>query len=291
MRNKLTLCIFCLIVGMLSSCKTQYLDVTGIAYQSLRPTKEVNNKTEIPKDAKIIVKYIIGTSGVLNVVVQNNTDKIMTIDRTKSFFRGASGNSIPYYDPVVRTSTQSTTSGNTSGGSVNLGSVASAVGIGGVLGTALNGVNVGGSNTTATTNTNTTYFVDQPQISIAPYGSASMGRSFDISGVGTDFLKAANATSTSDVNNIFTPQQTYATCNICISYSIDDGNKYETIITDIYANTLLVNKVWNKGMVNEALRNLYQNKKDALTENWYILYFASNKPAYKAKTTEIINYK
>lgn len=256
MRKKLTHCIFCLMIVMLSSCKTQYLDVTGIAYQSLRPTKEVNNNSEIPKDAKIIVKYIIGIHGGLNVIVQNNTDKILTIDRTKSFFRDASGNSVPYYDSVVRTTTQSTTSGNTSGGSVHPDS-----------------------------------FVNQPQISIAPHGSASMGRSFDVSSVGTDFLEAANTTSTSDVNNTFTPQQTYATCNICISYSVDDGNKYETIITDIYANTLLVYKVWNKGMVNEALRNLYQNKKDALAENWYILYFASNKPAYKAKTTEIINYK
>lgn len=64
----------------------------------------------------------------------------MTIDRTKSFFRNQSGNSVPY-------------------------------------------------------------IVDQPQISIAPHGQASMGRTFMIEGVGLLFLSQAVTSSYNDVKD------------------------------------------------------------------------------------------
>lgn len=282
-----------LAAGMLSSCSTQYLNVTGVAYQSIRSKTPVAGRYDIPQDATIILSCQVGPNGTFDVLVQNNTDKIMTIDRTKSFFRNQTGNSLPYYDPTVRVQSQSTMVGGETGASVNLGNVAAAAGIGGALGTALGGVNVGGSKSNATTNTNTTYIVDQPQISIAPHGQASMGRTFMIEGVGLAFLSQAVTSSSNDVSNVFTPTQTYAACNLCVSYSIDDGKNYETILTDIYANSLLVGKVKQTGRVNDALRYIYVNKSDALTEPWYALYFQSN---YKNNNnqvhiTEILNYK
>lgn len=282
-----------LAAAMLSSCSTQYLNVTGVAYQSIRAKNPVASKLDIPQDATIIVSCQVGANGEFDVLVQNNSDKIMTIDRTKSFFRNQSGNSIPYYDPTVKVQSQSTMVGGETGASVNLGSIASAAGIGGILGTALGGVNVGGSKSKATTNTNTTYIVDQPQISIAPHGQASMGRTFMIEGVGLSFLNQAISSTSTDVCNEFTPVQTYAACNLCISYSVDDGKTFDTILTDIYANSLLVSKVKQEGQVNDALRTIYINKSDALTEPWYALYFQSDAKQNnnKVQVSEILNFK
>ncbi len=288
-----TASLLLLAAGMLSSCSTQYLNVTGVAYQSIRAKEPVTSRLDIPQDATIIVSCQVGGNGEFNVLVQNNTDKMMTIDRTKSFFRNQSGNSEPYYDPTVRVQSQSTTVSGQTGASVNLGSIASAAGVGGVLGTALGGVNVGGSRGTATTNTNTTYIVDQPQISIAPHGQASMGRTFMIEGVGLSFLSQAVQGAQTDVSNVFSPTQTYAACNLCISYSVDEGKSFETIFTDIYANSLLVSKVKQIGQVNDALRYIYLHKNDALTEPWYALYFQSDakKNNNKVQISEILNYK
>ena len=199
----------------------------------------------------------------------------MTVDRTKSFFQDQNSLAQMYYDPTVQTNTKSTTVGNTSGSSVNLGAVANAVGIGGVLGTALSGVNVGGSNSTSTTNTNTTYTIDQPKISIPPHGKISMGRVFRINGIGRHLLQEAVKESYTDINNYFTAQNSYASANICISYSIDEEKTFQFIQTHLYAATLLVGKVRNEGKVNEALRVIYQNKTDALIQPWYLLHFVS----------------
>ena len=275
-----------------ASCSTEYLKVQGVAYQSIRSATPIESE-QIPQDATIIVRCSVGIDGEFDVIVRNNTDKIMTIDRTKSFFRNQSGNSIPYYDPTVTVKSQSIMVGGQTGASVNLGNVAAAAGIGGILGTALGGVNVGGSKENATTNTNTTYVIDQPQISIAPHGQVSMGRTFYMEGVGTKFLSTAVNSTAYDVNNMFTPASTYAACNLCVAYSIDEGNTYETILTDVYANSLLVNKVKQTGAINDALRNLYMNKANALDETWYLLYFESKawKNNMKYKKSEILNYK
>ena len=275
-----------------SSCRsTEYLNVTGVAYQSIRGVKTVSYES-VPKDATIIVYSSVDQNGIVEVTVSNNTDKIMTIDRTKSFFRDGNNNSIPYYDPTVAVNTQSTTVGNTTGASVNLGSVARAAGVGGAIGTALSGVNVGSANSTATTNTETIYHIDQPQVHIAPHGSASMGRRFGVTGLGRDFLGEAVNSTMQDVNNNFTANNTYASCNICISYSVDDGATYETLITDLYANTLLVSKVRQTGQVNDALRRIYIGKGDALTEQWYLIHFKSrSNNDYHIHNNSFINYK
>lgn len=293
MKKNRTFILAIILAGcVLSSCKsTKYLNVSGVAYQSMRATNAVSHQ-DIPTDAKIVIIYSIDQTGNLEVTVKNNTDKIMTIDRTRSFFRDGDNNSIPYYDPLVTVNTHSTTVGNTTGASVNLGSVARAVGVGGAVGTALGGVNVGSANSTASTNTETTYYIDQPQIHIAPHGSASMGRAFEITGVGNQFLSRVIKTAVQDVNNAFSLENSYAKCNICVSYSLDDGATYETILTDLYANTLLVGKVWQTGKVNDALRKIYIGKNDALLEQWYLIHFDSATGGNShLQNTGFINYK
>jgi hypothetical protein len=110
-----------------------------------------------------------------------------------------------------------------------------------------------------------------------------------IEGVGLTFLSQL----ATDICNEFTPDQTYAACNLCISYSVDDGKTFDTILTDIYANSLLVSKVKQVGQVNDALRTIYINKSDALTEPWFALYFQSDAKQNnnKVQVSEILNFK
>ena len=135
--KKKRLFLLCIpLIGMLASCTSFSLASEGVAYQSVRSASPVA-ASEIPENAQIIVSHQLNDDGLLDVVVKNNTGQIMVIDRTRSFFRNISGNSIPYYDPTVRTSTNSYTSGQERGVGVNLGSIAGALGVGGAIGQAL----------------------------------------------------------------------------------------------------------------------------------------------------------
>ena len=212
-----------LTIILLSSCSSpSYLEVSGVSYQSLGMKRNVLQEPNVTKT--ITIYCFVDQDGNVEVVAENNSDKIMTIDRTKSFFQNQNELAQMYYDPTVQTNTTSTTQGTGRGVGVNLGAVAGAVGIGGVLGTALSGVTVGGSNSTSTTNTNTTYVIDQPKVSIPPHGKVSMGRIFQITGIGRNFLQQAVTESYLDVNNAFTKDNSYAVANICVSYSIDEEN-------------------------------------------------------------------
>lgn len=253
----------------LSSCSSSEKLVTkSVAYQSVRP---VNYKSEVPENAKIIVGYSITSSGELIVAVKNNTDEIMVIDQTKSFLVNSDGTSISYYDPTVRVTSNTTTSSETRGGSVNLGAVAGALGIGGPLGTLASGINVGGADTDGYSTTNTTYFADQPQISLAPKGNGLMSKEFKVTGLGRSFLSAL-----SERNNSFSPADSYCKFSVCISYSIDGGDTFDKIVTDFYANSLIVSSVSSHGKVNDALRSVMSSKTDCLNESCWTLYFNDN---------------
>lgn len=81
------------------------------------------------------------------VTIKNKTMKPIYIDLGQCFLvKGEE--SYAYYVPGET----HTTTGTTSGASVNLGSVAGALGVGGAVGTLANGVNVGGGNSSSTTN-------------------------------------------------------------------------------------------------------------------------------------------
>lgn len=296
-------------ISILPSCGNYYLNVKGIAYQSIQVSK-AENQSENIKDAKIIVYCDVDTNGNVDVTIENNTDEIMTIDRTKSFFIGRDGNSIVYYDPTINVLAQSTTMGHTTGASVNLGSVAKAVGVGGVAGTLLSGVTVGSANENATTTTNTTYIVDQPKLSIAPHGRASMGRVFLVPTFGIDNLAALAQNTVTDLNKFYTLENrpNDYSCAITISYSIDNEKTYEKIETILYTNSIIVSHVMQTGYVNEALRNVYITKSDLFEETWYTLCFGGapwkgrglsndiggkdeNYNAYKYKHSLFCNYK
>lgn len=94
------------------------------------------------------------------VAVYNNSDAPVYIDLTNSF-RIIDGMATPFYDGATYTQN----SGGSKGGSLNVGALAGALGVGGALGTLASGVNVGGGTSSGTSVTTT----DQPILVVPPH--------------------------------------------------------------------------------------------------------------------------
>ncbi len=77
----------------------------------------------------------------VDLYITNRSNAMIYVDLGNTFFM-CNGESMRYYVPSATTST----SGSTTGGSVNLGAVAGAMGMGGSLGRLASGINIGGSN-------------------------------------------------------------------------------------------------------------------------------------------------
>ena len=245
----------------LVSCATEIV-VSEVNYRSFRnndPIKhQLNSLHEIPTSATVAIGTQINEDYTVDVVVYNLTNKTMTIDRTQSFFMLPSCQT-PYYDPQITTHT--TTVGSGRGTSVNLGAVAGAVGVGGVVGQALSGVNVGRSSSESASTT--TYDVDLPVVHIPPHGHALMGRKFSIK----DIIGGAGYSP--DENN-------QCTFGVCIAYSTDRLQTLDNFISQYNMNNLLtatVRKEGKKYYVNEALRQIYIAKPDLFTERYFRLWF------------------
>ena len=281
-REKLpALCILILGSLCLSSCATSTkLNVSDVCYQSIRNVHtERSPKSDIPRDASILVEPVISSTGDVDVYVTNLTDSIMVIDRTKSFFVDPRGISTIYYDPTVKTTTNSVTTGTETGSSVNLGAIGGALGVGGRVGRILDGINVDNSKLNANTTTTSTYQIDTPTGSIAPRGKASMARTFYINDTaGKSFLGTLSSGNTrkSDIRQEYNKENTYGTFRICISYSFDGGKTFDKIVSDFYCNSVISSPVRTKGRVNESLRNVLMSKKEIFKEPWFLLYFRCN---------------
>lgn len=262
---------------LFASCGSTKLAVTDVSYQSVCNARK-NLAEKIPDDATIAIFPVINEKGELSVVVKNLTDEIMVIDRTKSFFVNSDGVSTVYYDPTVKTTSSTVLNSGTKGVGVNLGAVGSALGVSGALGTALNGINVGGSSTSGNSVTNTTYTIDQPSASLAPKGQADMGRVFSITGIGESFLEelSSKAAGTDIYKPHVTDKGSYCKFSVCVSYSLDGGKTFEKIVSDYYTNSIMLANVRSNGDVNASLRKIYENKANALSEPWYLLHLNAN---------------
>lgn len=263
---------YALICFLLASCGSSKLTTYHVAYQSVR-TKHAQPtvSSPIPNEAKIEVAYTISKNGALTAIVYNRTSEIMIIDQTKSFFVNSDGKSTSYYDPTIRTTSITDMSSTSKGASVNLGSIAGALGVGGTLGQIANGINVSGSGTNGSATTNTTYIADQPQVAIAPHGNGAMSKVFEINGIGCQSLKYGN-----EMDTDLSDSQSYCRFRVCISYSFDNGVTFDKLVTDFYVNSKIIVPVVKTGQVNEALRKVYLAKPDLLNEYWWMLYFSSN---------------
>lgn len=191
----------------------------------------------------------------------------MVIDQVKSFIVNTDGSSKSYFDPTIRTETQTVSGSTTTGASVNLGAVAGALGVGGAIGTLARGVNVGGANTNTVTNTATTMIADQQQVSLGPHGSIAMSKTFKLIGVGKNAPKS-NYVDLLGKNSLIR-------FSICITYSVDNGKTFDKLVTDFAVTTNLSFPVVN-GKVSDAFASIYKQKKDALAEPMYMFYVNNN---------------
>lgn len=280
---------YAIISIVLVSCGSGKLTTSSVAYQSVRTRHaQPTQSSPIPDEAKIAVAYSFSESGELTAIVYNRTSEIMTIDQTMSFFVNSNGQSTSYFDPTVRTTSTTDMSSVTKGGSVNLGAIAGAFGIGGTLGQIAGGINLGGSGTTGEAVTNTTYIADLPRVSLAPHSNGAMSKTFQINGIGNKGLEGGETLLAS-----LTEGESYCRFSVCISYSLDNGETFDKIVTNFYANSKIIVPVIQKGRVNEALRKVYQTKQDALNEYWWTLHFNSNvSTGYNDKTQGVLyDYK
>lgn len=100
------------------------------------------------KDAYTFTPYQYDYSPAIQFKIKNKSTRTIYLDLGNTFYTML-GQPVCYYVPTSTT----TSSSSSSGGSVNLGAVAGAVGIGGTLGTLAGGVNVGGGTTSGTSST------------------------------------------------------------------------------------------------------------------------------------------
>ena len=100
------------------------------------------------------------------ILVQNKSDETVYIDLANSFKISDKGISTPYYSN--KTYTVNKSSG--AGGSINVGAVANAIGVGGTVGTLASGLNVGGGTSSGATVTET----EERIMTIPPHSSAKL---------------------------------------------------------------------------------------------------------------------
>lgn len=228
----------------------------------MRPT--VIKETAPPEDASIAIHTIIDKNSEITVIVQNLTDKVMTIDQTKSFFIGTDKTSTAYYDPTVRYNTESKTEGIGKAGNFNLGGITNALGIGGALGSLMNATTIGQSQSTASTFSSTTIMSDLPQVSIGPKGKMAMSKIFK--------LNTSDPKTEPKEKLNMTLNDSDESCSIHIRYSLDDGETYETISSEFFSNACIYKTFYGKNRsTNGAVREILKLKPNMTLEPWFFL--------------------
>lgn len=104
------------------------------------------------------------------IIIKNKTSRVIYIDKAACLGTYSTGETKKYYNHEEYTVTEGADSG--SGASVNLGSVANALGVGGVVGTLAGGVNVGGNKGKFSSVTKT--YKDDRLITIPPHASVAL---------------------------------------------------------------------------------------------------------------------
>lgn len=119
-----------------------------------------------------IIKINYSSSALVKyaIMIKNKTSRPIYIDKAACLGKSSTGNVKTYFDPQEFTITEGGNSGT--GANVNLGSVANALGIGGVVGTLAGGVNVGGNNGKFSTVTRT--YKNERVLKIPPKSSLAL---------------------------------------------------------------------------------------------------------------------
>lgn len=267
------------LIGTMTSCKfSEQLLIKSVAYQSMTTTRpDIQGNKPMPSDSQILLTFAIDQEGKIGVIVNNLTDDILTIDQERSFMIDTNGRSISYYDNTVYANTSTDYNFSSQNFSMNLGSLASAFGVGGRLGTLLGGMNVGNSDITGTSQSRTMIMSDEKRINLGPHGSGLMSKVFPITGVGRKALAEVSPAC----NNLYlklSPKDSPLKFKICISYSLDNGETFSRLDTDFFVDSMIVETVNGLGNVAEAMRKIMISKPDLLSEPWYLLSICDNIP-------------
>lgn len=242
------------------------LYVSSVDYQAVRT--EFGQPESVDAGAKILVEYFFNSDGVMQPVVYNLTPEILILDQTKSFVIMPDGSSVSYYDPTVHTTTTGNYSSETGSTTFNLGGIASALGVGGILGCLANATTVGSSHTEGIIRQNSVTITDQPQVMIGPKGCVAMSKAYQIKGLGKT---AAIADNVVDVPMATSPVK----FSVCVSYSLDDGATYEKLVTNMYVSSSIRIPVSGK-KISRSFDSIYKMKPDALAENLFMFTMPNN---------------
>ena len=139
--------------------------VYGITCNSVLSDSHITisfSKVYTKYNSKYIPESVVGYS----ISIENKSDETIYIDLANSFKIDDMGNSISYFSNKTYTTNKS----SSSGGSLNLGAVTGAIGMGGAVGTLANGVNVGGGSTKGTSVTET----EERIMIIPPHGKRTL---------------------------------------------------------------------------------------------------------------------
>lgn len=268
------LIILLISIFLFGSCGS-YNPCTKLYYKSIRPTV-VPDEERFPIDeASIAVYTVIRSDDKVDIIVQNLTDDILTIDQTKSFFISNSKKSHVFYDPTIGITTNSSSTTTGSGKTFNLGGIANAFGIGGVAGSLMRATTLGSSSSDTNVSTYTEVVADLPQVSIGPRGQMAINKTFNI---GSPNFYTTSAT----------PENSPQTFSVVISYSFDAKN-FDTIVSDFYCNSNMNIDVYGR-KTSEAVRQLIQSKPNATVEPWFNIYTDRSWDKIKNYST-FINYK
>ncbi|MBQ8361988.1 MAG: hypothetical protein IJX44_08605 [Bacteroidaceae bacterium] len=205
----------------------------------------------------------------IQVTVENISTKTVYLDLGNSFFI-RNGEASPYYVP----SATSTTSGSSGGASVNLGSVADALGVGGIVGTLAGGVNVGGGKSSSSS----TVTYSQRVVSIPAKAKIQLDFQQYMLSNRTYWKVKTTEGNKNGENCISTAPErieikrgeviTYTeadetlSCGVRVAYSFDEScQQANTLYADMYLKEILGCKMNPSG-------SRFDIRKDELSPNW-----------------------
>lgn len=232
---------------------------TRLQDKNVKITLESQNYHSPSAKSPILGKYGTNAGAGILVTVKNTSSQTVYIDLGNSFFV-RNGEAAPYYTP---TST-STTTGTSGGASVNLGSVVSALGVGGIAGTLASGVNVGGGKSSSSS----TVTYAQRIVAIPPESEIKLehqkycNTKYDCSKIRitkNSIWTLENININQGEVNTFTEEDNILNYSIRIAYSLEE-NCQQTF--KLYATTYL------KEIMGVTGNNSYSIKQKHLTPNW-----------------------
>ena len=201
-------------------------------------------------------KFAIQYTSEGGVTIINKSDSMMYIDMAESYYVN-NGTAQQLYTNSVTTNFSSGSQGAT----VNLGSVTNALGVGGVVGTLAQGVNVGGSNTSgSSTQVFEERYISIPPLSrksvksvfFEPVNSGKWGTSLDIaerrlskdwSWQNTHTKEGYVKEGTYNYDKCSSPTQEYI-----FAYTFNPNEKFQSTRDLFYVKTIDINKALESGV-------------------------------------------